>query len=103
MDDAIAGLEKSAGQSELTRILGLNDKKEDKNPLPDQTLLTKSGARFTKKAPPGCRKHSGQFNGKDITVGKATLPCREDGKPSRDYEKYGARNGNVIGMKGAPG
>lgn len=102
VDDAISALEKSAGQSELTRILGLNDKKGDPNPIARSDKFDELVRKIYQKATVGVQEeYSGTFNGKQITVGKATTLEQDLASLQGIIESTGRGGGNVLGMKGA--
>ena len=102
LEDYISGLQKSAGQSELSRILGLNDKKGETNPIARSDVFDELVRKIYQKGTTGAKEEfTGSFNGQQMTVGKATTMQEDLAKLTSVIQQTSREGGNVIGMQGA--
>lgn len=101
VDSIIAQLEKSAGQDELTRILGLDKQNKESKPLAQSEEFDRLVRQIYQKQTTGAgtQPQTGTFNGKEVTFNPTTIA--EDMSRLKQILETNARDGgNTIGMKG---
>lgn len=101
VESVIAQMEKSAGQSELTRILGLDKENSKQNPLAQSEEFDRLVRQIYQKQTTGAgtQPQTGTFNGKEYTFNPTTIS--QDMKRLREIFEQQSRDGNnTIGMKG---
>lgn len=101
VESVISQMEKSAGQSELNRILGLDKQQGDQKPLAQSEEFDRLVRQIYQKQTTGAgtQPQSGTFNGKDYTFNPTTIA--QDMTRLKEILESNARDGgNTLGMKG---
>lgn len=101
VESVIAQMEKSAGQSELTRILGLDKQNDKENPLAQSEEFDRLVRQIYQKQTTGAgtQAQSGTFNGKEVTFNPSTI-AQDMGRLKEILEQQSRDGNNTIGMKG---
>jgi len=101
VDDAISSMQNQAGQSELNRILGLDQQSKDAGkPLARDKKFDQLIRDVYRKSNSGVQTFSGTFNGENKTFKESSI--KSDISRLQDIVKDYSRGGeNTLGMQGA--
>jgi hypothetical protein len=100
VDDFLSKMQQQAGQSELTRILGLDKKTDNKNPIHRSDQFDRLVQDIYRKTTQGVGSFTGSVNGQTKTFNETSI--KDDISKLENLVSTAQRSGrNTIGMEGA--